>query len=177
MCVIGEWRDSKWRTPREVRAVFGFEKKQQQKLGWRIVVGWFWLKKPGRRNSTGQISDSRDGSAAGQGGQHQWEDKCYEQLCDRSRARLLARTTQGGYCNSPGPLIPAHRKNNTPAHAAAWLYECEKIEINKRSRLGFKMNCNQSFSAIKIVFLLERVCRLMILNLLWCCKRVNDLLP
>lgn len=157
-CVIGGWRDSKWRIPREVREVFG-SKHKPWKLGWRIAVGWFWLKKPGRRNSTGQISDSRDGSAAGQGGQHQWEDKCYEQLCDRSRARLLslARTTQGGYCNSPSPLIPAHRKNNTPAHAAAWLYECEELEINKRSWLRFKMNSNQSFSAIKIVFLLVHV--------------------
>lgn len=45
----------------------------------------------------------------GRGGQSKWQDKCREQLCDRSWARLLLPTEhKESIVAGPGLLIPAH---------------------------------------------------------------------
>lgn len=61
--------------------------------------------------STKKVTVKSDNQQTGQRGQSKWQDKCREQLCDRSGARLLlALKTQGVYCGRSSLLIAAHRK-------------------------------------------------------------------
>lgn len=91
---------------------------------------FFWLKKLQWRHSTEQISYSKENQQTGRGGQSKCEDKCHEQLCDRSWARLLLPTEhKESIVTGPGPLIPAHRKkthSGTCSCMTLWVQEKNK---------------------------------------------------